>query len=362
MKKERTLPSPQDPPAATSTPANDCDEGDSSPALDEQRRAAPIQGKGRKPRRSFWRAARVTWIAMVAVTAGSPGTAYAVDDEDAVIYADPTAPGFDPSDGAYGPPIDEADPQSSVPDQESLNRDPLAAAYMVMELSRRAELAEANEDHAGALKYFQALGKAVPNRALAFAKQCVHHQALGQPEAALAACRRATELEGAKLADHLTYQSLLLATAPVGMALSPSATGELDASFQHLENEGVSAPELDVSFCKFALKRNDAGRLRRCVDKLAARDPESAVTISHQFSLALLERDFPAADGILDRAHGAKLPAEALELMRRELEARQGPISIVGLGKVVGAVIVAVAAAWAFVVMWRRRRPGPVTA
>lgn len=267
---------------------------------------------------------------------------------------------FDPSEGVYGPPIDDSDPASSVPSQAVLDADPLAAGYLLMELSLRAEVAEAEKDYAAAARYFQAIAKAVPDRALAFSKLCHYHQLLAESDKALAACARATRLEGSKLADHLSYAALVLASAPAGQSLSPQAVVELEATLQHLDAEGVTAPELDILMCKFAVKVGDSQRLRRCVDRMVAKDPESPLTFSHRFSLALMEQDHGEASEVLDEARAANVPIEALDLMTRELESRRRAISPTLVAKAGGAVAGAAGAAWALMAVWRRRRRSAV--
>lgn len=301
-------------------------------------------------RRDSWQ----TWgrraLLVGLVGLGSASTSVAFAEEDVK-----PAGVFDPSEGAYGPPIDDANPEASVPDAKAMDADPLAAAYLVMELSVRAERAEAEKDIAAAVRYFRALAKAFPDRALAFSKLCQHYAALGERENAIASCRRATELPGAKLADHLSYAALLLAQSPPGETLAPSVVSELDATFSHLEGQKIDAPEVDVLMCKLGLKLEDVARLRSCVERLEKRDPDGALTLSHQFSLALLERDFSVAENVLERARAASLPADALALMQDELEARQAPGSTARITQLVGGAFTLAFLVWALSALWRRR-------
>jgi tetratricopeptide (TPR) repeat protein len=291
---------------------------------------------------------RALLMALLGLGSASPSVALANDGVKATGV-------LDPSEGAYGPPIDDANPEASVPDVKAMNADPLAAAYMVMELSVRAEQAESDKDFAAAVRYFRALAKAVPERALAFSKLCQHYQALGERDNAIASCRRATELPGAKLADHLSYAGLLLGQSPPGQSLAPSVVSELDATFRHLEGQKIDAPEVDVLVCKLGLKLEDAARLRSCVERLLKRDPDGALTLSHQFSLALLERDFSLAESVLERARAASLPTEAVALMQQELELRRGPASTARITQLVGGAFTLALVVWALSALWRRR-------
>jgi tetratricopeptide (TPR) repeat protein len=263
------------------------------------------------------------------------------------------------------PAIDDDNPEVSVPDQHGLNRDPLRAGLLLMELSSRAETAEKDKNYTAAIKYYQALAKMTPDRALPFSKVCELQILAGQPQDALKACRRATELQGAKLADHLRYASILLGNVPgtpAGATLSPADVAELDATFQHLDKDQVDAIEVDLLKCHLAVKIEDAARLRRCVERLQQKQPGDPLTVAHQFSLALLEHDYQQASGVIEQARQAGLPLSALELMEDELGSRSGPKPLERVARGVGAAALLAGVGWAGRTLWRRRRRAPATA
>src|SRR5688500_1008803 len=105
-------------------------------------------------------------------------------------------------------PIAEAAPPPSLPSREELNRAPAATGLLLFDLLEQASAAEKSGDARGAVHAYEAIARAVPERATAFSKLCELQRALGERDAAIAACHRATGLPGSKLADHLRYIEL----------------------------------------------------------------------------------------------------------------------------------------------------------
>ena len=88
-----------------------------------------------------------------------------------------------------------------------------------MDLSDRAEEAEKNQDWAKAVRYYEAIAKAVPDRAVAFSRQCRAYAEMKETSRAIDACRKATTLPGVKLEDFLRLASLLMDRTPDGVAV-----------------------------------------------------------------------------------------------------------------------------------------------
>lgn len=259
-------------------------------------------------------------------------------------------------DTPYGPEINDADPESSIGDVGSLNRDPIATGYMLMEMSLRAETAESAGDWPKALRYYRALAKAVPDRAVGFAKVCKVYEAMSERELAIQACRRATGLQGAKLEDFLRYASLILDRTPDGVAPAQADIAEIDSVLEHLRAERAQGPGPDLIECHLGVKLESADRLRGCVERLEQSVPSDPNTFAFRFSLALVENDFEAARAVIQGARDAQLPAGALELMQRELSRRERAKLMHGLGRAASFIAVPVAALGAALALWRRRR------
>jgi hypothetical protein len=217
---------------------------------------------------------------------------------------------------------EEAAEPPSLPSREELNRDPAATGLLLFDLLEGAAAAEKSGDTRGAVHAYEVIARAVPERATAFSKLCELHRALGEREAAIAACYRATGLPGSKVADHLRYVELLLGKPP-GEPFDSRELDELRASFDHLRNEGVTGPELEVLECQFAVVLEELDPLQRCVERLRATLPsESPFRLTYEMSLALFQDDLERARAILREARQADMNAESLELMEAEIARR----------------------------------------
>jgi hypothetical protein len=259
-----------------------------------------------------------------------------------------------------------AEPPSLL-SRDELNRDPAATGLLLFDLLEEAAAAEKSGDARGAVRAFEAIARAVPERATAFSKLCELHRALGERSAALAACRRAAGLPGSKRADHLRHIELML-DKPAGEPFEPAELDELRASLAHLRKEGVTGPELEVLECQFAVVLEELEPLQRCVERLGATLPrESPFRLTYEMSLALFQNDLERARAIVGEARQGAMSVESLELMEAEIARRAaaGPggglaspraSSLAGvLGG--GLVVAALGAAGWFA---RRRRPRTV--
>jgi tetratricopeptide (TPR) repeat protein len=255
----------------------------------------------------------------------------------------------------------------SLPSRDELNRDPAATGLLLFDLLEQAAAAEKSGDTRGALHAYEAIARAVPERATAFSKLCELHRALGEREAALAACYRATGLPGSKVADHLRYVELLLGKPP-GEPFDSRELDELRASFGHLRKEGVTGPDLEVLECQFAVVLEELDPLQRCVERLRATLPsESPFRLTYEMSLALFQDDLERARAILREARRADMSVESIQLMEAEIARRAaaGPggalasaressfAGVLGGGLAVAALAALAAAGW----FAHRRRP-----
>jgi tetratricopeptide (TPR) repeat protein len=227
-----------------------------------------------------------------------------------------------------------------IPSKAELDRDPLGAADLLMELSEKAERAEANHQPEAAIPYYLGIARLVPDRALAFSRLCDIYQQIEQHDLAVQACSRAIGLPGVTLADYLRYATLLLAPVP-DRALSPDEVSELDAVFAHLAAQGGQSADAGWLMCRLGVKLESVERLRQCLAVLERALPDASAALPYRFSLAMLERDFTRGRDLIQRAEESGLGPEVTGLMRRELETRdtRSPLLLTALALVVIGVV-----------------------
>ena len=208
--------------------------------------------------------------------------------------------------------IDTNDPSSSVPSDEDLAREPLQGGYFLMDLTGDAEKAMRRQDFAQAIKYFKAVQKMVPERAISYAKECECQQALGQRALALEACKTAMNREGVRIADAARYVHLLT-SAPAG----PTAAelDELNAVLAHLRKENVDLVALSQIECDLAIQLDDEPRLKTCTAALDAKAPKDPKTVPYLWALAIKQGNYADAKRLLARGREAGMAPAALEKM-----------------------------------------------
>lgn len=225
-------------------------------------------------------------------------------------------------------PIDDANPEGSVPTQQEAMKAPLQMGYWVMLISERAEGAEARNDFAAAVKYYRALAKAVPDRATAYGKMCKAYEALDDRERAIASCKAALAKGGAALEDATRLSHLLLAKPS---ALDATEKADVEAVIAHLESgQGVADQTEDEKHnarlaggtlrCELALKTNDAAMLGACVAQLKTLAPKDPRTFAFGFAHALMNEDTNAAASVIEKARAAAVPAPAISAMEQRLK------------------------------------------
>jgi hypothetical protein len=217
-------------------------------------------------------------------------------------------------------PIDKLDPVKSVPTPEQASRNPLQFGYLLMDLATQAELAEKRGDFADAVRYYQALAKAVPHRSISYGKMCAAYEALGDRDSALTACRSALGREGARVEDHARTVRLLLAGQG---PLAPAEKDDVLAIANHLKRDPGTASAADEMHCQLATRIQDTTLLETCVAGLTAAAPRHLTTISYRWALALEKRDFAAASHLVSMARAAGLDAAGVERMQRAVSERQ---------------------------------------
>ena len=135
--------------------------------------------------------------------------------------------------------VNDADPLQNLPTPEERNAHPLEFGYYLQDLIARAQVAYTKKEWATAAKYFDAIARIVPDRALTFSRLCTCYAELGRVDVAAANCGRAIRLNGALVYDHLRFVKLTLKKA----SFTAADAADIDASLAHLR---AQKPELLV--------------------------------------------------------------------------------------------------------------------
>ncbi len=217
--------------------------------------------------------------------------------------------------------IDENHPERSIPTPEQALKNPLQMGYLLMDLIARGEAASEVGDHEAAIRYYRAIAKAVPERAVSFSKLCKSHETLAQYPQALDACKQALGKGGATSEDYLRYVRLVLRQAD---PLLPAQIEELDGIVKHLrEQVGSDIPGKIMTAqvaCEIATRLEDSSRLSSCTHELVQLAPKDARTLTFQWAFALKQHDTDAARSLLASATQSGLPPAALGQMQAQLE------------------------------------------
>lgn len=226
--------------------------------------------------------------------------------------------------------INDEDPESTVPTPEQAMKDPLQMGYLMMAFSDRAEAALAQGTPALAAKYYRAMGKAVPDRAVAFRKACKAHDAAGEIQKAVETCRAALGKGGVTIPDHLAFVHIMLKKpGPLGTA----EIADIDAVLERLEGELKLGQEdkgrlvLAELRCQLGVRLTDAGRLSACTKELKELKVEKAKLLPYAWALAMSQHNLGEAESVMEQAEQAGLPGSAIEVMqkglRRAVDAQQ---------------------------------------
>jgi hypothetical protein len=242
--------------------------------------------------------------------------------------------------------IDENDPEGSLPPTSEFKKDPLQFGYLVMDLADRADEAVRGKDYQKAVRFYRALTKIAPDRAIGFGKMCEVWELAGERKKALDACRQALVTEGARIDDYERFVRLSL--------LGPGSPTELEKTeltnvINHLRKTpdgAVAGAEID---CKLGVRLRDSGRLERCTAELAKLAPDNPNNLGYQWALATLKNDGAAARQVLARAKEAGVDLRGLQRMEVATSRAQLTRSV----SYAAAVVLVLAAAG---LLFRRRR------
>lgn len=212
--------------------------------------------------------------------------------------------------------IDEEHPERSIPAPEDAMKNPLQMGYLVMDLVARGEAAIQRGDHASVVRYFKAVAKAVPDRAISHMKICRAYRELEQFPEAIEACKAGLARGGATADDHAYFVRLLLAREQLPDA---EEREDITAVLKHLELElGVERPaKMRVAQlrCEVATRLEDEGGLETCTRELGQLAPKDPQTFSYSWALALKQHDFDRALKIAEDAEKSGIPRAAIQAM-----------------------------------------------
>jgi hypothetical protein len=248
-------------------------------------------------------------------------------------------------------PVDDEDPLASVPPKEKLDSNPLQFGYLIMDLTERAEKAVENGDQKAALKYWQALAKATPDRAYAFSKMCAAYEALGNWASAVYSCAAALERTGSTLQDYTRYVGMMLSKKG---DLTSAELSALDLVLDHLAEDPKGKGAVEELRCRVGARTWNAQRLAPCSAALAAHAPNHFNTVYFQWALAVARRDTQEARRLVERARELPVQSQELRFMEKETD-RLAKRWMSQLGVVVGLLIVLGSGAGLY--LRRRRSP-----
>lgn len=135
--------------------------------------------------------------------------------------------------------VNDADPVGSLPSLAERNANPVEFAHYLQDLISRAEGNFEKRKYADAARYYEALAKAVPDRALSFSRLCVSYGRLGKVELASANCGAAIRLQGAKVIDHVRFINFTLQKKQ----FTDLDAKEVDASLMQLRSHVAQNPQ-----------------------------------------------------------------------------------------------------------------------
>jgi tetratricopeptide (TPR) repeat protein len=262
---------------------------------------------------------------------------------------------------ASGVVIDAADPESSVPAPEWALKRPMEMGYLLIALADRAEAAEKAGKHLAAARYYRALGKAVPDRAVSFGKACRAYESAGLFEQAAASCREALGKAGVSVEDHLRFVRV---TLQLPGALGPTQLEDIEAVLARLESDLHDVALLEsVAYlrCDLGLRLEQVNRLQQCTGALQALGASGPRLLGYEWALSMLNGDTEQARALIERARAARLPPAAIASMVRRLDGARGTTSLDERMRFAPGALVVFALAFvlgAALFLWQRGRSG----
>jgi|GEM_PF-620433 hypothetical protein len=251
--------------------------------------------------------------------------------------------------------VSDDDPESSIPPEADRNKDPLDFGYWLQDLILKAEQATKRQDNSAAVKFYRAMVKAVPDRAIGYIKLCAAYEATGEIEKAAATCGGGLLQEGVTVGDYAHYVRLVL-RKPGDLSAKEQET--LRSVIDHLKADPSAHPLVDHLECEIGTRNSDLSELRECVPVLVERAPKDLGTIRFQWALALREGHMAEAEQLIERAKASGLNEVGVQSMTRATSeaSHVGKWRAVLKCLAIGLLGAAVGIAFA---VWRRRASPP---
>ncbi len=249
-------------------------------------------------------------------------------------------------------PVDDKNPESSIPSEEQRNAHPLEAGYWLQDLIYKAKLASKHGDHEAAIRYYEALHKTVPDKAVSLLQICQEYEAMGDLDQAANECGLALTLDGVTINDYVHYVRLVLRQPGALTDKELMALGNvIDHLKQDTGDDSQAAHDAATQLgCELAARLDDVPRLKECTTALAATAPNDARTLSYEWALAAAQKNFGRAEELLVQAKAAGVPEDKLKTMQAatDLGARKDrrtkQLVAGGVGAVLGGVLLALVA------------------
>jgi tetratricopeptide (TPR) repeat protein len=255
-------------------------------------------------------------------------------------------------------PVDDKDPEAHVPTLKEMNDDPLQAGYWIQDLILKAELATRHGDHQAAIKYYRAMYKAVPEKAISLTRLCTEYEAVDDLDNAINACGTALMLEGLTINDYAHFVRLLLRKPGPLTAKDAAAATNVINHLKDTETGKDAAYELE---CELGVRVSDVAKLKECTAALVQTAPSDPKTISFQWALAMQESKFGLARQLVAAAKAAGEKDEYVRNMETAVDVgdrEQRKWLAVGS---IGSLFLIVGLVYGFVT-FTRRRAVPATA
>ncbi len=217
-------------------------------------------------------------------------------------------------------PVDDEHPENAIPSEKDRDADPLEFGYWLQDLALKAERAEKRNDHAAALRFYSAMAKAVPDRAIAFSKMCGESEALGDIQTAINSCGDALLREGVRLGDYERFVRLVVSKPG---KLSDKEIAALGQVIEHMKEDTEGRGAVDRNECEIGVRTSNLVQLRECTSALVASAPNDPKTITYQWALAVQEGKFDDADKLVVRASTLGVHVEAMRRTTAEGEKRR---------------------------------------
>jgi hypothetical protein len=215
-------------------------------------------------------------------------------------------------------PLDDNDPESTVPTPETQNKDPLEFGYWLQDVTMKAEVYAKHQDHAAAIKYYRALARAVPDRAIAFERVCEQYEAIGDRDKATAACGSALLVNGVTVGDYAHYVRLVLAKPG---RLSRKEQDRLAEVLDSMKGGPIARDAASELECEVGARTSNVQQLTECTAALAAKASpnDDLKLLGFEWSLAMAQGNLAQARLLVDQAKKAGETNERVQVMERAI-------------------------------------------